>query len=605
MTPAQRSSRNQLAGGWRNYGLLPDLLQSRIGLGHPPMNEQTHISPPEPSADPAAQPRGTETLIHRPSAVAAWGWFIAKNAIGWLLILASMVIGPIIPGPGGIPIFLLGFGLVTFPGKRRLTARVLRGRPVVRESRAYRRGSGIFALLFPGVVLGYLLIKEYVPHYETSRGSLIYGSIYIGSALAAWLIVLHSDGLLNRILRLVPKIRKKIRPWLRRAGIDLLPPRRRRRFTHPGGPETRAPDEEILEIHERHHRRLGEWWAISRPWLKRLATVAITVMIFIWMFKPIAQHWPVVRERILELSLLRFFIAAAMFSIFLFVFRVTTWRWILRGFGYRVPVAAATRIWSTSELARFVPGVIWQVVGRVYLVKPYGVRGSVCTTSQILELAIFLLANVLLAVSCLVWLGVRSFDETARPWLFGALALVPLLIFLLHPKVLYRMTNFIMGRLGKPSIRDRMGFRILSGLTLWTVLGLVWQGLAIWFLVSEPLELPLRKWWVVAGAYSLAWCAGFLSVFSPGGLGVRELVFMAAMRIALPPWVAEQVGNEAALAGLLAFLSVLLRLWATSGELIVTGLAYAADFRGAVHGPAARLNKEETSREPNELEPTA
>ncbi len=254
-----------------------------------------------------------------------------------------------------------------------------------------------------------------------------------------------------------------------------------------------------------------------------------------------------------------------------------------------MPAAAATRIWSTSELARYVPGVIWQVVGRVYLLKPYGVRGSVCTTSQILELAIFLLANVLLAVSCLVWLGVRTFDETARPWLFGAMALVPVLILLLHPKVLYRLINFVMRRLGKPPISDRMGFRILAGLLLWTMIGLAWQSLAIWFLVHEPLDLPLRKWWVVAGAYSLAWCAGFLSVFSPGGLGVRELVFMAAMRIALPPKVAEQIGDASTLAGLLAFLSVLLRLWATAGELLLAGVAYLLDLKGALRGGSMKL----------------
>jgi len=34
-----------------------------------------------------------------------------------------MVMGPLVPGPGGLPLFLIGFGLITFPGKRRITAR--------------------------------------------------------------------------------------------------------------------------------------------------------------------------------------------------------------------------------------------------------------------------------------------------------------------------------------------------------------------------------------------------------------------------------------------------------------------------------------------------
>ena len=42
-------------------------------------------------------------------------WFIFKNVIGWIFILASPVLGITIPGPGGIPVFLIGFAPVTFP----------------------------------------------------------------------------------------------------------------------------------------------------------------------------------------------------------------------------------------------------------------------------------------------------------------------------------------------------------------------------------------------------------------------------------------------------------------------------------------------------------
>jgi hypothetical protein len=130
-----------------------------------------------------------------------------------------------------------------------------------------------------------------------------------------------------------------------------------------------------------------------------------------------------------------------------------------------------------------------------------------------------------------------------------------------------------------------MGFTELTGLLLWSMIGLLWQSLAIWFLVEGPLKLPLAKWWVVAGAYALAWCAGFLAVWAPGGIGVRELVFMAAMQVALPAAVRQRFQTDpAALIGFLAFLSVLLRLWTIVGELVLTAVAYLADFRGA---PAA------------------
>src|SRR3954451_24834050 len=79
-----------------------------------------------------------------------YAWVIICNLIGWLLILASPVLGAVFPGPGGLPIFLIGFALVTFPGKRKLTARVLRGRRLRLEDRAYAVIAGFISIAIPG-----------------------------------------------------------------------------------------------------------------------------------------------------------------------------------------------------------------------------------------------------------------------------------------------------------------------------------------------------------------------------------------------------------------------------------------------------------------------
>jgi hypothetical protein len=64
-------------------------------------------------------------------------WFIFKNVIGWMLIILAIPVGLTVPGPGGIPIFLIGFALVTFPGKRKLTSRVMRGRGLPIEMQVF------------------------------------------------------------------------------------------------------------------------------------------------------------------------------------------------------------------------------------------------------------------------------------------------------------------------------------------------------------------------------------------------------------------------------------------------------------------------------------
>lgn len=537
------------------------------------------------------------SVMARPSAVATWAWFVLKNLIGWVLIVGSVPLGAFIPGPGGIPLFLIGFGLVSFPGKRAITARVLRGRAVPRDSRAFQYAVAVLAALLPAAAFVYLVKSGAIVFRRTPHFGLIVAASYVATAGTLGWLGLHSYGVLNWLLARVPRMRRKVRPWLRRVGIDLLPPRRRKR--RGGRPHafpvianadgTRPPpdpDPEILEIHPRHFKRLRKLWTVWKPWLRRAVGAAITVAIFWWIGRSIWENWHAVSSRVATIRWGTFVGTAAMFAAFLLAFRAAVWRQILAGFGHRVPLAPAVRIWSTSELARYLPGVIWQVVGRVYLVKPYGVRGSVCSASQALELAIFLLANVLVAVACLVWLGIKEMDGLARAWMFVAMALVPVLVLLLHPRVLFRLINGLLRRLRKPPIEPRMGFETLAGLLLWSVAGLLWQSLAIWVLVEEPLGgLQLAKWWVIAGAYCLAWVAGFLAVWAPGGLGVRELVFIAAMQFALPQVVHVRFqANPAELIGIITFLSVLLRLWATAGELMLAGVTYLLDFRGALRG---------------------
>jgi hypothetical protein len=63
---------------------------------------------------------------------------------------------------------------------------------------------------------------------------------------------------------------------------------------------------------------------------------------------------------------------------------------------------------------------------------------------------------------------------------------------------------------------------------------------------------------------------------------VREFVFVTAMMFALPPWVRATFGDEKVLYGFLAFLGILLRLWTIAGELMLTAIGYAADYRGAL-----------------------
>src|ERR1019366_1777122 len=225
-------------------------------------------------------------------------------------------------------------------------------------------------------------------------------------------------------------LRRKVRPWMRRKGIDLLPPRRRKRLKRMqghGGAAGSDVDTGILEVDSlRYQNNLKSFWSIVRPWIRRGVSLGITIAILYWLIRKIIMHWSQVRDRAGSVSILSFILAAFMFALFLFAVRAMSWRRIIKSFGHPLPVAPAVRIWSTSELARYVPGVVLQVYGRMHLARPYGIGGTECAASQILELVIFLLANILVGVTCMLFFGFRNVHGMARGWLLGVKAVTPL-----------------------------------------------------------------------------------------------------------------------------------------------------------------------------------
>ena len=513
---------------------------------------------------------------------AGYFWFILKNVIGWLLMLAAPVLGIAVPGPGGLPVFIIGFALVTFPGKRKLTARVMRGRGMQLESAFFTAITSFVSVVLTGVIIWVFLAKWgwVLDTYSVPAISIVLGCIL--AAAVTWLVTRVALRVADWILRNMPRARRFVRPWMRKKGFHILPPRRKAGITTDDA--ALASNEEILEIHPRHHTRLVATWNVLRPWLTRALSLTITILILLWILKPIKEQWPHVRDQILNTSPIAFILASLMFALFLFLFRALVWRQILVGFGHRLPVRVATRIWSISELARYLPGAIWQVIGRVYMVRPYGVSGSVSSTSQILEIFTFLLGNVLMASVCLLYYGVRrDVDGSARGWLFVAMALVPLLAFVLHPKVFYALVNRVLVSINKPTITQRLPGGRLVVLLGWVLVGLLWQSVAVWLITHDLLGLELENWWVVAGAYSLAWVAGFFAIWTPAGFGVREVVFMTVMMVVLPTHVKEIYAHSPKeLTAFLAFLSVLLRLWTTAGELVLAVVSLTLDFPGAM-----------------------
>lgn len=517
---------------------------------------------------------------------AGYFWLVFKNVVGWILILTSPALGIVVPGPGGLPAFLIGFALVTFPGKRRLTSRVMSGRGLPLEMQIFTFVTAFFAIITTCILMWILSSRVYkllsvevvdIPARQNATYAATFVWLIVTGLFAlgaTWLVMRLALRVVNYVLRGAPIIRRKIRPWLRKKGFNLLPARRKKVATAMAAADS---DEEILEIAPRHHHRLRTIGAWALLWAKRALSVAITVAIFYFMLRPMHDQWPSVSGKILGMSRLNLLIAIGLFAIFLFLFRAMVWRKLLKDFGHTIPVAPAVRIWATSDLARYIPGTSLQFAARSYLARSYGVSQLACSGSHLLELILFLFANLLVTVLCVGCYGFREFHNGGNFWLAAVIIAIPLMITALHPRIFYTAINQILHRLGKPIIERAIPGAGLPVVMSWNVLGLILQTLALYMLMAEPLDLRVAWIWSLAGSYSIAWCAGFLAFWAPGGLGVRELVFIGMMRLIAPPEIQGEDFNA-----LIAFLSLIARVWSFGGEVLLAAVAYTLDFRGAI-----------------------
>jgi hypothetical protein len=236
-----------------------------------------------------------------------WGardyfWFLFNNIVGWALILAAGPLGVLIPGPTGLPLFLIGFAMITLPGKRALTARVLRGVPVQPRSRAYRWTAGALAVIGPAAFLSWVFWlmgrgegRWYLLSWEDWR--LIFFRrapwevaafvVYVGLVVLVWIFAIRGAHVINLVLARMPAIRRRTRPWLRRQGLDLLPPRRRQRLLHKGAPA----DESILAIDSRYRNWLVGVWRAVVPWLGLATVVAAGAVAIVLALRAVHRGW--------------------------------------------------------------------------------------------------------------------------------------------------------------------------------------------------------------------------------------------------------------------------------------------------------------------------
>ena len=205
------------------------------------------------------------------------------------------------------------------------------------------------------------------------------------------------------------------------------------------------------------------------------------------------------------------------------------WRALLADLGSPLPLPAAVRVMFVGQLGKYVPGAVWAVAAQVELARDYQVPRRRSATASLVGMAVTLVVGL---VAAGVTLPVTSGHAVRQYW--WVLAITPLAAMCLYPRIIRFGLDLALRVLRKPPLEGSVSGGGMARALAWTVLGWLCYGAHAWFLISVFAGHARHVFALSLGAYALAWAAGFLIVFFPGGIGPREVAFIAVLAPVMP-----------------------------------------------------------------------
>lgn len=291
--------------------------------------------------------------------------------------------------------------------------------------------------------------------------------------------------------------------------------------------------------------------------MKRLHRVLVAVAIVV-MGVALARHWALIPQAAWDLrpGLLS---ASVVLLVLLFFVGGYGWHLILAAMGESPGARRSVRIWILSLVTRYVPGGFWGYASRATMGREAGIPLAVATVSLYLETLLLTITSLAVGLPALVQTAGLPLSPSQ-----AGLGLAGLLV-LLHPRLL-GLLGRLPGRAGA-ALRQVVppSGRALVLLSLFYVAYFLLFGAAFALFVAAIYPLDPSAWIHVASSVALAFCAGFVSVVFPSGIGIRESVLYLLLMQVMP----EPVSLAVAVGS---------RVWSIVGEglaLVVVALSRA------------------------------
>jgi hypothetical protein len=292
--------------------------------------------------------------------------------------------------------------------------------------------------------------------------------------------------------------------------------------------------------------------------------LGIAILVFGFLVLTVVDQWAEIKDKGVHFHVLWLIPAFVVLPIF-YSLNAVGWDLILRFLGYRLGAGRAQVAWGQPLLARYVPGSVLYVLGRVLLSERAGVPRRLTVASIVYEQALQATSAILVAAYFLI---VHP-DLQGQPLRWAILLLIPLGVVLLHPRVFGPLANRVLRAFGREPLPATMSLGgVLAVLAFYT---LNWGVIAVGiYCVARSVSSISPGDLLLAGAaQAFGYVAALVTLVAPAGLGIRDAAFAWAFKPAAP-------GNSFAVASLIA---IVVRGVLTVVEILYVGIVTAMGRR--------------------------
>jgi len=282
--------------------------------------------------------------------------------------------------------------------------------------------------------------------------------------------------------------------------------------------------------------------------LRVAVTVIIPAVLLFFIGRTIWTQWESIGSFAWNIHIVWLFMSAVVFWID-FVLLIALWRLLLKTIsGTPLSYKLSYRFSALSNLGKYVPGKVWAVLGMVYFLKREGYPASTAVATTGLHQAYTIVAGLLFVSAVL---GTELWGRLPLVSVCVGLALG---VIVIYPPVFSYLLNRGLALFKRDPVPYTMSFPRAFALLIAYVAAWILYGTSFWCML-KGIGIDHPPFWMMVASSSAAYLLGFLAIFAPGGIGVREGVLL----VLISPYVP---------AGLAATVAVIARVWITIVELI-------------------------------------